>query len=117
MSNFLEDVQRRLSDELKRVGAVEIARATGISRQTIYNWIEKGNASLDKMGRLEEAGVDTAYVLTGQRSQTVADTPGLNRREQALLDNYRHSNDAGKKAVETTASAFAKQDRSGTSNA
>jgi len=46
------------------------------------------------------------YILTGQRSGEAPAAPA-NPREKALLDNYRHSPDAGKDAIERTASALA----------
>lgn len=39
--------------------------------------------------------------------------PGLSIREVALLDNYRHSSEEGKRAVEAAATELAKRKVSG----
>lgn len=104
MSNHDE----RLRAEIERLGVSNLARALGIARNTLYNWAEKGNVPLDKLLALGAEGVDVQYIMTGQRI-----TPnGLSPKEEALLDNYRNSTEQGKKAVETTASAFAYADTS-----
>lgn len=70
MSNILEFIQGRLISELKRVGPSVVAADTGISRATIYNWMEKGNAPIDKLVLLEKAGIDVTYILTGLKAST-----------------------------------------------
>ncbi len=51
-------------DSLKG-GVTTAANHLGKSRNTIYNWIEKGNAPLDQIGKLSEIGVDIYYIVTG----------------------------------------------------
>lgn len=51
-----------------------------------------------------KAGMDVTYILTGVR--TVIAQP-LSQTEAALIDNYRHSTDTGKKAITQTALALA----------
>ena len=41
MSIILEELHDRLVEELKRVGPQTVAKLTGISRATIYNWMER----------------------------------------------------------------------------
>jgi DNA invertase Pin-like site-specific DNA recombinase len=52
MSIILEELHDRLVEELKRIGPQTVAKLTGISRATIYNWMEKGNTPLDKLALL-----------------------------------------------------------------
>ena len=86
MSIYLENLQVRLVEELRRVGPPVIAKQTGIARATVYNWMEKGNVPMDKLALLEVAGADVLYVLTGQRSPSM---PAADPAEQVLLDSYR----------------------------
>lgn len=82
--------------DLLGLGRVTVTRYENGSRTPDAEFIAKSNAIL---------GVDPIWLLTGMGT-----SPVLNSRESALLDNYRNSNDQGKKAVETTASAFAYAD-------
>ncbi|MDR1889628.1 MAG: helix-turn-helix domain containing protein [Zoogloeaceae bacterium] len=105
MSKNLENLFSRLADELKRVGPDTIAAATGISRATIYNWINRGNVPLDKLPLLEKAGLNADYILTGERSGA----GGLSREETALLDNYRHCSKEVQTALEAASLSWKKQ--------
>jgi len=100
---------------------------------------EKGERQPDAayLAAFTSLGGDVLFVLTGQRDQKVtsqsygptsahmtetedsvtlpaaAETQGayhLSRREQALIANYRGSDDEGRRAVEVTASALAHKD-------
>jgi len=63
----------RFNDEIDRVkgGVSAAARHLGKSRNTIYNWIQKGNIPLDQLAKLEAIGVDVGYVSTGRRESVV----------------------------------------------
>lgn len=54
------------------------------------------------------AGIDVNYILTGQRSQPISPMATLAPRQRALLDNYEHSDEAGKKVIEGAAVLAAK---------
>lgn len=101
-----KNVFSRLREERERCGVTQatIADATGVNIKSVGRWEREIAIPSDKLAVLAGLGFDVLYVLTGQRSRL--DT-AINPREAALLDNYRHSNEQGKKAVETTASAFA----------
>lgn len=105
MNNFCD----RLREERERLGynQADFGEVGGVKKLAQFNY-EKGERSpdADYLAKIAAIGVDVVYLITGQRSVPVA----LNRKEEALLDNYRNSNEAGKKAVETTASAFANAD-------
>lgn len=66
MSNFLDGLPARLSEEIQRIGPSQLAKQTGVARATLYNWMERGNTPLDKLPLLQSAGVNVWYVLTGQ---------------------------------------------------
>lgn len=92
-----------------------------VSRTTQSNY-ERGERSPDSDYLLKAAalGVDVLYVVTGKRAPPVTShmtplEPGvpmgnalvLTAEEAALLDNYRHSSEHGKRAVEAAAAALA----------
>lgn len=114
MSIYLENLQMRLVEELKRVGPQVIAKEAGIARATVYNWMEKGNVPMDKLTLLEVAGADVNYILTGQRAGGAAPVPAapaLARDEEILLDNYRNSPPDARAAIKATSDAFARTAR------
>lgn len=110
----------------------------GVKKLAQINY-EKGKRHPDAeyLAAVAAAGVDVLYVLTGQRSPIVTDQSyvstsrhmtenanpvthsvaaeplgeyRLNRREKALLENYRGSDEEGRRAMESTASALAHRD-------
>lgn len=104
----------RLRSERIRLGLKqqEMADEIGVRRE-MWSKYERGVASpggdvIEAMARLK---VDLTYVLTGV--SIVAETPGrydLSPREQALIENYRGTDDEGRRAVEVTATALAHKD-------
>lgn len=115
----------RLRAERERLGLSqqELAEKCGVTMRSQRNY-EKGDRQPDAayLAAFTAIGGDVLFVLTGQgvsRALThdlagVADPPAegppLNRREQALLANYRGSDEEGRRAVESTASALAHRD-------
>ncbi|KAB2927396.1 MAG: bacteriophage CI repressor [Candidatus Contendobacter sp.] len=92
-------IGERLAEEVERIGGVSaVAARLETARNTIYNWAEKGNIPANKLLELAEMGADAIYILTGQRASGT-----LPPREAALLDNYRHSDDQGKRTIESVA--------------
>lgn len=122
----MSDIGRRLGEECERVngGVTAVAATVGAVRNTVYNWIEKGNVPADKLKAMEVLGVDFIYVMTGVRSSypiqsqsqhaglVAADSGSpayaLKADERALLDNYRHASRDGQKALRETSAALAK---------
>lgn len=107
---------KRLKDERERLGLsqTEFAGIAGAKKHAQINW-EKGAASPNGKAfeAWAEAGVDVAYIITGQR---VGPAEPLTPREQALVENYRASDESGRRAVEGAASAGAQpatQDKAG----
>lgn len=113
-------LEKRLRDERERLGLtlVEFGAIAGAGKTTVINW-EKGSSAPDavQMAALVAQGVDALYVLTGERSESGKlsaeqqkagyTVEVLTKEEQALLDNYRHAPEIGKRAVEATVEAVA----------
>lgn len=130
----------RLKAERDRLGysQTDFAALAGASKHSQINW-EKGTAAPNAtvLAAWAEHGLDVLYVVTGVRglivtsesntqtsayltenanpvTHSVAAEPlgeyRLNRREQALLENYRGSDEQGRRAMESTASALAHRD-------
>ncbi|MFZ5536756.1 MAG: helix-turn-helix domain-containing protein [Pseudomonadota bacterium] len=91
---MLDELRRRFEEEIEKVGITHISTALAVSRGTIYNWIGKGNAPLDKLMALKANGVDVVYILTGQRTMDA-----LSRDELELLERYRAASPEGKAAA------------------
>ncbi|MBZ0098990.1 MAG: helix-turn-helix domain-containing protein [Taibaiella sp.] len=63
---------KRLGEEIDRLKNIsQIAKRLGVARNTIYNWIAKGNVPLDKLMDLGDMGVDVQYIISGVRTFSV----------------------------------------------
>lgn len=82
----MDDFVGRFQEEVERIGGpTAISRDLGGSRNTVYNWIEKGNVPLNRLIALGRVmGMDVLYVITGERSQA-----SLSQEEGELLSLYR----------------------------
>ena len=114
----------RLKEERNRLGMSqpEFAHACGVEKGSQINY-EAGRRYPDAeyLNHADKLGVDVLYVVTGNRSASgrVAEvheseplTTGgsavrLTVQEHALIDNYRHASDQGRRAVEAAAAALA----------
>ncbi|UZT80640.1 helix-turn-helix transcriptional regulator [Ectopseudomonas chengduensis] len=130
----------RLRMERERLGLNQegLGEIGGVKKLAQINY-EKGKRHPDAeyLAAVAAAGVDVLFVLTGQRTPGMTDQPNgatsryltengnpvthsvaaeplgeyrLNRREKALLENYRGSDEEGRRAMESTASALAHRD-------
>ncbi|MFJ7792934.1 helix-turn-helix domain-containing protein [Pseudomonas sp. NPDC096950] len=92
MSNFRE----RFETEVERIGGVTaISNNLGVARNTIYNWMAKGNAPLNSLMALQGVlGMDVMYVVTGERGASA-----LSGDEAAMLERFRTAPKAVQKAV------------------
>lgn len=97
----------RIESERKRLSLdiITFADKAGVHRNTQKKY-ESGDRSPDAeyLQRSAGIGVDVLYVLTGMRNSVIE---SIDQRQRALLDNYEHSDDAGKKIIEGTASLAA----------
>ncbi len=100
----------RIKEERERLGfnQADFAAIAGATRKTLFNW-ESGTASpsTPALAAWAAVGLDVLYVVTGQRSQPVAPMPDLSPRVRALVDNYEHTDEAGRKIIEAAAFAAA----------
>ncbi len=83
-------IGERLKEERERLGYTHpvFAEIAGAKKRTLIDW-EKNVSSPTavQLSALTSIGVDVMYVLTGERTNMEY---SLNRKEEALLDNYRH---------------------------
>jgi DNA-binding XRE family transcriptional regulator len=96
----------RLIEEREKIWSTQQQAADyfGVSRVT-WGQCERGNAtpSGDVLAGLADMGADVHYILTGQRSQAVAEVDLLPSDERVLVDAYRHCNVQAKQALIQTA--------------
>ena len=106
-------IGKRLREERERLGMSQpaFAAVADTTKQTLFSW-ETGKTAPDgfQLAALATAGADVLYILTGQRTggAIAPALPALSPRKAALLDNYEHTDEAGKKIIEATAFAAAK---------
>ncbi|MBV5296320.1 MAG: helix-turn-helix transcriptional regulator [Curvibacter lanceolatus] len=105
------NVGDRLREERERLGVSQerFALSGGVQKRAQIHY-EKGERNPDSayLAAIALMGVDVLYVLTGQRSQPVA-APALSKEEEALLDNYKHADDEGRRAAQQVLTALSKQ--------
>lgn len=99
----------RLKEERVRLGKTQtdFAALASVGKTTQINY-ESGSRSPDAeyLAAVATAGADVLYILTGDRSFTPP--PAHTKREEALLDNYRHTDAEGQRAIESVATLAAK---------
>lgn len=105
----------RLRAERERLGLSQTALAThaGTSKQVQISY-EKGKTfpNAEYLAVFAELGADINYVVTGKQNLTPPPPPPvivLTPREEALIDNYRHTAEAGKRAIEATGATLARE--------
>ncbi len=111
------NIFERLREERERLGKTqeEFAAVAGVTRRPYVEW-EKGTGpspSAQNLAAMAAAGADVLYILTGQRSQAVAEVELLPPRARAMLSNYEAADDEGKRHIETTASLLSQRQRAG----
>jgi len=103
----------RLKEERLRLGLTqdELAAQVGVSKRS-YCAYESGDTSPSAklLAALVGMGCDVAYLLTGER---LPGTPALTPEESALLDNFRHSPPAARKAIKATSDLLAQHGSAG----
>lgn len=99
-------IGNRLREERTRLALTQdqFAEKAGVTKRSLVNY-EKGERSPDAafLAAIADAGADVLYILTGMRSQEAQEEQLLPPRERALLDNYRASDDDGKRIIEGAA--------------
>jgi hypothetical protein len=95
----------------------DFADVIGIKPQTLGNRKKTASIPYDEIvAAAIRQTADIQYILTGMRSHQVAEeSPGyavLDKREAALIENYRHiADEEDKRCVERTALLAAKADK------
>lgn len=99
-----ENLSARFREERLRLGLshAQTGEICGVSRNSVLSWEQGAKIPADVLTALMPVGFDPMYILTGQRSGEV-----LPRREAALVENYRQSDERGKRLIEQLASAAA----------
>lgn len=103
-------IHERLIEERGRLGLnqAQFAAIAGLTdrAQRLY---EKGERHPDAqyLAAIAAAGADVLYILTGQRSQAVAEVELLPAGDRILLDNFHRAPAAVQAGVKTTLGAFA----------
>lgn len=67
--------------------------------------------AIEEAGKHVDSFEDTKRLGTALNAQMQAATQRVTPRERALLDNYRHTDESGKKIIEGTASFAAQSDK------
>jgi len=95
-----ENLSSRFKEERLRLGLSheQTGKSCGVSKNSVIAWEKGAKIPADVLVVLMDAGFDSIYILTGQRSVGV-----LPPRESALLDNYRNSDEEGKRTIESVA--------------
>jgi len=98
----METIGGRLRFERERLALSQpvLAEMCGVTMRSQRNY-EKDERLPDAgyLAAATRSGVDVVYVLTGER---LPGTPALTPEESALLDNFRHSPPAARKAIKAT---------------
>lgn len=108
--NFYSQFAERLKNERDRLGLsqAEAGDLCGVSRE-MWGKYERGKGvpGGEVLFSFAAAGADINYILTGQRTNRMAETsPGytaLSREEAALLDNFRHTDKGDQAAIKRMA--------------
>ena len=95
-----ENLSARFREERLRLGVshTQVGEICGVSRNSVIAWEQGAKIPADALMALISVGFDPMYILTGQRS-----CGALPPREVALLDNYRQSDEKGRRIIEQTA--------------
>ena len=101
----------RASFDAKSLKIVHVSEITGISYSTLQNYLRGvREPNVENLSRLSvHLNITLSWLLTGQGEMFIggSSTNHLTQQEQALLEDYRESNEQGKEAIEKTASALA----------
>lgn len=129
--NQLVSFGERLRGERVKLGLSqsEFGQLAGVTKKTqmLYEADERSPNS-NYMTAISAAGADILYILTGVDAAThenrerdargtalarakLREEIALSHRQRALLDNYDHADEAGKKIIEGTASLAAQSDK------
>ena len=105
---FASLVGERLKEARDALGLnqAEMAKAMGVTRE-YWGRCERGVSvpGGEVLAALALKGLDVGYILTGNRTQSVAES-NFSKEEEALVDNYRHADGEGRSAARRILSAL-----------
>ncbi len=100
------EIFEKIKEERVRLGFTQdqFAEAIGATRRSVINW-ECGDAqpSVAVLAKMALQGLDARYVITGRRSQAVAEVALLPSDERILVESYRRCSAEAKKSLLQTA--------------
>lgn len=99
-------IGERIAEERDRLGfnQEDFGLIGGVKKNAQFQYEkDKRSPSAEYLAGIANAGADVAYILTGVRVQPVEPVKPLNRREEALLDHYRNTNEEGQRHIEQSA--------------
>ena len=88
----------------------KFSERSGINYRSVQNYMRGDREpNSDAYLKFAQLGININWLLTGDGEMFIGGTPEsiLTQQEQALLEDYRESNEQGKEAIEKTASALA----------
>lgn len=104
------DIGTRLREERERLAHTQdsFAALAAIGKRALIHY-EKGERSPDAqfLAAIAAAGADVLYIVTGARSQAVAEVELLPAGDRILLDNFHHAPAGVQQGVKATLGAFA----------
>ena len=107
----MEEIHERLRAELERLGLTLAAAARSMGDSDAQGLRDacsgRKRVTAEMLAKTVPLGVDVLYVLTGQRAQPVEST--LTPEEQALLDNYKHSDEEARRSARLVLNALARR--------
>jgi transcriptional regulator with XRE-family HTH domain len=110
------DIAKRIKEERERLKLTQaaLAQIAGVSKLTQLKY-ESGQTipSAAYLGLLARLGGDVLYIVTGQRTPEIREVDGdsivISAEESALIDNYRHADEADQTAARRILTALAQQ--------
>lgn len=93
--------------ERKQLTQTELAAAIKSTKRSVINW--EGGAAVppaSAIGAMDALGIDVLYILTGRRSQAVAEVDLLPEGDRTLLANFHAAPSQVQAGIKTTLGAF-----------
>ena len=101
---------KRFKSERERLGFSQsaVGELLGAGKTTVINW-EKGASAPDavQLETLAKNGADPLFIITGKRSQAVAEVALLHPDERSLVESYQRCRPDAKKTLLQTAALLA----------
>lgn len=92
-----EKDQEQLNLAIEKFGITAAANQLGVARNTVYNWVSKGNMPLNKLLALRDLGVDVSCILNTKKNSIAQINEQINtyQTEFAEIQHYNVQAAAG----------------------